>query len=97
MLKKIFKFLLKLNTDETGLFWLKEVDINFLFKNYISNFNQYKFVKEDIKKINNNIDEVYNFYLMSKKEFKKKSVAFGWKKTFDNKFVDLFSYLNKKN
>lgn len=96
MLKKIFKFLLKLNTDETGLFWLKEVDINFLFKNYISNFNQYKFVKEDIKKINNNIDEVYNFYLMSKKEFKSKSVAFGWKKTFDNKFVDLFSYLNKK-
>ena len=97
MLKKILKTLLKLNTDETGLYWLKEIDINFLFKNYFLNFNQYKFVKEDINKDNsNNIDEVYNFYLKSNKEFKRKLVALGWKKTFDSKFVDLFFYLNKK-
>ncbi len=97
MLKKILKTLLKLNTDETGLYWLKEIDINFLFKNYFLNFNQYKFVKEDINKDNsNNIDEVYNFYLNSNKEFKRKLVALSWKKTFDSKFVDLFFYLNKK-
>ena len=98
-MKKIIKFCLKFFTDESGLYWLKEIDLKFLYNFYFRSNDEFEYIK--IKKksyINLNlIKDLEKFYKINIKKFDKKNIASEWLSNIETIFESLFSSLNSGN
>ena len=98
-MKKIIKFCLKFFTDESGLYWLKEIDLKFLYNFYFRSNDEFEYIK--IKKksyINLNlIKDLEKFYKINIKKFDKKNIADEWLSNIETIFKNLFSSLNSCN
>jgi len=95
-IKNILKNFLIIFTDESGIYWLKAVNIEFLLKNFFKR-EIFKFSKLELINNKKNIKEIFNFYQKNISHFNLNTISQSWKNNFETKFKELFAYLEKKN